>query len=160
MHEVYLSLGSNIGDRIENLTAACQALANHPAIELLSQSAYYQTSPVGGVVQDDFINQVVRIQTSVSAHDLLDYIHKVEAKLLRQRMVRWGPRTIDIDILFYDQEVYRDSDLTIPHKEIFNRLFVLVPLAEIMTPDFYQAQKVDQAIKNLQANSTQKIERV
>lgn len=160
MHEVYLSLGSNIGNRIENLTAACQALANHPAIEVLTQSAYYHTSPVGGVVQDDFINQAVRIQTSLSAHDLLDYIHEVEAKLLRKRIIRWGPRTIDIDILFYDQEDWQDADLIIPHQEIFNRLFVLVPLAEIMAPDFYQADQVNQAIQRLQASSDQTIERV
>ena len=97
---VYLSLGSNMGDRLANLQKGQALLANHPQIQIQAVSSYYQTSPVGGVVQDDFINQAMRVQTQLGAEELLDYIHEIEAELLRKRVIVWGPRTLDIDILF------------------------------------------------------------
>ncbi|MBG9979783.1 2-amino-4-hydroxy-6-hydroxymethyldihydropteridine diphosphokinase [Facklamia sp. DSM 111018] len=159
-HSVYLSLGSNLGDRFENLSQGQQRLAAHPQIVVQKVSAYYQTSPVGGVVQDDFINQAMLIQTSLSGEELLDYIHEIEAELLRKRVIIWGPRTLDIDILFYDELESDHPDLTLPHPEVFNRLFVLIPLQEIMEKDFIHTEAITEAIAKLEATTDQRIERV
>lgn len=159
MTKVYLSLGSNMGDRQGFLQAAVTKLSQNPANKLIKASAYYQTSPVGGVVQDDFINQALVMETDLSATDLLDLIHEIEASLDRKRLVHWGPRTIDIDILFYGDTQLDTKALSLPHPEVFNRLFVLVPLAEIMPRDFTYYDQVEAAIKHLQT-SEQKIERI
>lgn len=160
IHQVYLSLGANIGDRFNNLKKAHQMLQEHPDIEVKKVSDFYQTSPVGGVPQDDFINQAMYIHTSLEGEELLAYIHEIEAALLRIRGIVWGPRTIDIDILFYDDEISESPYLTLPHPEVYHRLFVLIPLKEIMTEDFPQAAKVQEAIEKLQAQGEQAIERV
>ena len=160
MHQVYLSLGSNMGDRQGNLQKAQTLLEQHPQINVIKVSGDYQTSPVGGVIQDDFINQAMHIETSLDPYELLEYIHQVESQLHRKRLIHWGPRTIDIDILFFDKVLMPDPKLTIPHAEVFNRLFVLVPLVEIIDADFYQFEKVHQAIEHLEANTDQSIERV
>lgn len=159
-HQVYLSLGSNIGDRFNHLKQAQKQLAAHPAIEVLIASAYYQTSPVGGVEQDDFINQAMLIETSLSGNELLTYIHEIEAALHRVREVVWGPRSIDIDILFFDDVTSDDPFLILPHPEVYNRLFVLVPLVEIMADNFSHRDDVHHAITQLQAQNEQLIEKV
>lgn len=158
-HQVYLSLGSNLGDRFNNLKRAYEKLNEHPDIQVVKASDFYQTSPVGGVPQDDFINQAMHIQTTLEGEELLAYIHEIEADLLRIRGIVWGPRTIDIDILFYDDQVNDSKYLTIPHPEVYNRLFVLIPLKEIMPADFPHAQKVLTAIENLHQQGEQTIER-
>ncbi|NKZ28813.1 2-amino-4-hydroxy-6-hydroxymethyldihydropteridine diphosphokinase [Facklamia miroungae] len=160
MHTVYLSLGSNLGDRMANLKKGQALLLSHPQIELLKASAYYQTSPVGGVKQDDFINQAIAISTSLNPYDLLAYLHEIEAKLLRKRLIVWGPRTLDIDILYYDNLSSQDPELTLPHPEVLNRLFVLIPLLEIIHNDFYEYERIIKAVEELQATTDQAIERV
>jgi len=161
VHTVYLSLGSNIGDRQENLNAAIQKLGENSAIIIEKVSQFYETSPVGDVPQDDFINAAAQIATTLSPEELLDYIHVVEAELGRERLIHWGPRTIDIDILFFDDLTQEDEKLTIPHKEVFNRLFVLQPLSELVDWENVQnaisdlaqtEQKVVPVAKNLPAN--------
>lgn len=159
-HRAYLSMGSNMGDRRSNLDQGCQLLAQHPKIDLLQVSSLYQTSPVGEVVQDDFINLAAIIETDLSAYALLDYIHEVEAALHRKREIVWGPRTLDIDILFFDNQVSEDPDLRLPHPELFNRLFVLVPLAEIISEDFPAYPSIMQSIAVLQKQGNQRLERV
>ncbi|GEL16002.1 2-amino-4-hydroxy-6-hydroxymethyldihydropteridine diphosphokinase [Pediococcus cellicola] len=131
-NKVYLSVGSNLGDRQANLTQAIELLKQNPAIQVEKVSPIYQTQPVGGVVQDNFLNLAIRLQTSLSAHDLLDAIHKIEQDLRRKRLVHWGPRTIDLDILYFNHETYHDQALTIPHPEIGNRRFVLIPLLDVL----------------------------
>lgn len=157
---VYLSLGSNMGDRLANLQKGQALLANHPQIQIQAVSSYYQTSPVGGVVQDDFINQAMRVQTQLGAEELLDYIHEIEAELLRKRVIVWGPRTLDIDILFYGDQVSDDPDLTLPHPEIYNRLFVLVPLLEVLADDFPDRDQIQMAIDQIQVQTQQSIEKI
>lgn len=157
---VYLSLGSNMGDRLANLQKGQALLANHPQIQIQTVSSYYQTSPVGGVVQDDFINQAMRVQTQLGAEELLDYIHEIEAELLRKRVIVWGPRTLDIDILFYGDQVSDDPDLTLPHPEIYNRLFVLVPLLEVLADDFPDRDQIQMAIDQIQVQTQQSIEKI
>jgi 2-amino-4-hydroxy-6-hydroxymethyldihydropteridine diphosphokinase len=134
-HIVYLSIGSNLGDKIKNLKDAVDLLVNNLKISLVSASDIYQTEPVGGVPQDDFYNQAIRIETSLTARQLLEYIHKIESSLGRIRPVHWGPRSIDLDILFYDDQEIQQDDLIIPHPEISNRRFVLVPLLQVVEED-------------------------
>lgn len=130
MISAYLSIGSNIGDRIANLQGAIDGLRLYK-IEVVAISSVYETEPVGGVVQDDFLNLAVSIKTTLSAYDLLDKIHEIEQKLHRKRLIHWGPRSIDLDILYYANDVFNDERLIVPHPEIKNRQFVLIPLFEI-----------------------------
>lgn len=158
MQTVYLSLGSNIGDKQAYLQDAVSLLGQDSAILIDRRSKFYQTSPVGGVVQDDFVNMALKISTTLEASQLLELIHKIEAKLNRVRKIHWGPRTIDIDILFYGNEQILEEDLMVPHKEVFNRLFVLVPLLEILEPGFSYEQQVKQAIEKLKDTEQEIVE--
>jgi 2-amino-4-hydroxy-6-hydroxymethyldihydropteridine diphosphokinase len=134
MSTVYLGLGSNLGDREENLQKALSLLADHPQITVVKTSSFYNTAPVGFVNQPDFLNAVTQIETSLSPRELRDATRHIESQMGRQRTIRWGPRVIDIDILLYDNERIEEDDLKIPHPEMMKRRFVLEPLAEI-APD-------------------------
>lgn len=131
MAEVYLGLGSNMGDREKYLIHAIKLISDNPYIELKRFSGIYETAPVGYVQQDSFLNMVVVVETDMTPYDLLAFTQEVESKLKRVRNIRWGPRTIDIDILLFGEEVINEERLTVPHREIFNRAFVLVPLMEV-----------------------------
>jgi 2-amino-4-hydroxy-6-hydroxymethyldihydropteridine diphosphokinase len=133
-HLVYLSLGSNIGDREAFLAAACQKLSAQPGVKLICSSSLYETEPVGYRDQGWFLNQVVEVRTTLRPGQLLAVIHEIENKLGRKRLIRWGPRVIDLDILLYDSLSIETEDLVIPHPRIYERSFVLVPLQEI-APD-------------------------
>jgi 2-amino-4-hydroxy-6-hydroxymethyldihydropteridine diphosphokinase len=128
----YLGLGSNLGDRKQNLARALDLLSQHLVIKQLS--SIYETEPVGYEEQPLFLNAVCRISAGLSPEKLLRLAKKIEAKLGRTPGFPNAPRPIDIDILFYDNEVINDKDLTIPHPRLVERAFVLVPLAEI-APD-------------------------
>lgn len=149
MHQVYLSIGSNIGDRKAQLQQAIAALQADSAIDVVRVSSIYETAPVGGVVQDDFYNCAVYLETSLSATELLQRIQQIEQNQKRRRLIHWGPRTIDLDILWYDDVVIQTADLTIPHPEIAKRAFVLVPLQEITTGQ--QQKQVEQLLQVLPA---------
>jgi 2-amino-4-hydroxy-6-hydroxymethyldihydropteridine diphosphokinase len=131
-HIVYLGLGSNLGDRKANLQAAIEGI--EPVARLLAASPIYQTPPWGYFAQPDFLNQVIRVETNQSPSELLVYMKDLETRLGRTATVRYGPRTIDIDILFYDDLILDEPGLTIPHPRIQGRAFVLVPLADL-APD-------------------------
>lgn len=135
MTRAYLSMGANIGDRLGNLQRAVQLLHAMPAITVTAVSQVYETQPVGGVVQDDFYNIAVRLETTLSAPELLASLHVIEQQLKRVREIHWGPRTIDLDILVFGDEVWSDDVLTIPHREMANRRFVLQPLLDVIAPD-------------------------
>lgn len=132
MHICYLSLGSNLGDRAKNLAKAISSLA--PQVQPLIQSSIYQTEPWGYSDQPNFLNQVVKAETTLDPFDLLDYLKATESQLGRQETFRFGPRLIDIDILLYDDLIVDTHKLTIPHPRIYERAFVLIPLSEI-APD-------------------------
>jgi 2-amino-4-hydroxy-6-hydroxymethyldihydropteridine diphosphokinase len=127
---VYLSLGSNLGDREAALEQAEQALAS-AGFETLSRSSFYETQPVGGPPQGDFLNRVLGGQTELGAMELLRACHQVEADGGRVRGVRNAARTLDVDILLYDDAVLQIAGLEIPHPRMHERRFVLVPLDEI-----------------------------
>jgi 2-amino-4-hydroxy-6-hydroxymethyldihydropteridine diphosphokinase len=124
----YLSLGTNVGDRGANLEGALPVLADGDAYRL---SNVYETEPVGGVVQADFWNLVMEIITEASADELLARAHRAEDNAHRTREVRWGPRTLDVDILLVGDEVRNSPELTLPHPRMHERSFVLRPLREL-----------------------------
>lgn len=128
MSTVYLSLGTNQGDRLALLRTAVARLA---ALGPVVTSSCYETAPVGLTDQPDFWNIAVRLETALAPHDLLEATQRIEAELGRTRTVRWGPRTMDIDILLYDHVVLDTPALTIPHPRLHERAFVLVPLLEL-----------------------------
>ena len=130
-HNVAIALGSNMGDSQKYLDDAVQSIRNLPDTEVLKVASYIVTEPYGGVEQDDFLNSAMTIRTLYTPQELLDKLHEIEQEAGRERIVRWGPRTLDLDILLYDDLVMDTPDLTIPHIEMHMRDFVLKPLAEI-----------------------------
>jgi len=132
MHIIFLALGTNLGDRSAALQAALRGLP--PAIQQVEQSTVYETPPWGLAEQPPFLNMVVRGGTLLNPHELLEYLKKLETRLGRLPSVRWGPRLIDIDILFYDDLVLRSPELSVPHPHLQERAFVLVPLMDL-APD-------------------------
>jgi 2-amino-4-hydroxy-6-hydroxymethyldihydropteridine diphosphokinase len=126
---LYLALGSNLGDRFTALQAAIAALP--PAVHVLARSRVFETPPWGYTRQSPFLNMVLKGQTSLTPLDLLKTLKKLETSLGRVASRRWGPRRIDIDILFYDRLILKTPALTIPHPRLQERSFVLVPLADL-----------------------------
>lgn len=130
-HQVYLSLGSNMGDREALLRQGIDSLSEHPLIQVQQEASILETEPYGGVEQGRFLNTAVRLRTLLSPKELLRYLHEIEDAAGRAREVHWGPRTLDLDILFYDKMVYEDEELVLPHPDMENRRFVLQPLSEL-----------------------------
>jgi len=125
--QVVLALGSNLGDRQDILQGGVDAIAGIEGVRLTGVSPVYETVPVGGPPQPDYLNAVVLADVTISARELLDRLHEVEAAFDRVRLVRWGPRTLDIDIITVDGERSDDPDLTLPHPRAHERAFVLAP---------------------------------
>lgn len=128
---VYLSLGSNVGDRMENLRKALQLLGQQERVRVGAASRIYETEPIGIVEQPTFLNMAVEIETELAPLEFLKAIKGVEAEMGRIPSARWGPRLIDIDIVLWDDRVVEHDALVIPHPEFRSRAFVLKPLAEI-----------------------------
>ncbi|MFA5160964.1 MAG: 2-amino-4-hydroxy-6-hydroxymethyldihydropteridine diphosphokinase [Elusimicrobiales bacterium] len=133
MAAVYLSLGSNLGAREENIAAAVAALVKS-GVRVLKASSVVETRPYGLAGQPDFLNCALECETELSPPELLAAALRIEAGLGRERRVRWGPRTVDIDIIFYGGEIINSPELTVPHPDMANREFVLGPLCEL-APD-------------------------
>jgi len=128
VRRAYLSLGSNLGDRAEHLAAGVAVVVAKDEHRL---SSVYETEPVGGVTQEPFWNLVIELDTDASASELLERAHRAENARGRVRDVRWGPRTLDVDVLLVGEERSDDPDLTVPHPRMYERSFVLVPLHEL-----------------------------
>ncbi len=129
MTEVFIALGSNLGDRLANLAAAIDALSTE--VTILDRSAVYETEPLYDTNQPSFLNMVVRGETSLDPYGLLARMKEAETAMGRKRSRRYGPRLIDLDIIFYGDDVVEGPDLQIPHPRMAERGFVLVPLADI-----------------------------
>ena len=144
-HRSFVALGSNMGDRQGYLDGAVQAVKEDPCIRIKKVSTYYVTAPYGGVEQEDFLNAAMELETLYTPEELLDVLHTVEQAAKRERLVHWGPRTLDLDILLYDDLVQDDSLLTIPHPDMQNRDFVLKPMVELaphfVHPVFHQTMQ-------------------
>ena len=131
MHKVYLSAGSNIGDRIGYLRRAVDMLTERAGLRDVRISGVYETEPVGYDDQPYFLNICIEALTGTGMYELLAIIHAIERELHRERNIRFGPRTIDVDILLYDDVVSDDPVLTLPHPRMYERAFVLMPLSEL-----------------------------
>ena len=149
MNDVYLSIGTNMGDRKRNLQEAVFMLTQVPGIEVQSVSSIYETAPVGYVDQAAFLNIAVYVKTTKSAEEMLTACQHVENELGRVRLIRWGPRIIDLDILLYNQDNMESEHLIIPHARMYERAFVLVPLMEIAKTTSPQLQKAREALQAL-----------
>lgn len=147
MNVAYISLGSNIGNRLEFLQEAVGLLKETQQIDVLKVSSVYETAPVGYVDQAAFLNIVVELKTLFTPHELLVKCNEIEDLLGRKRIVRWGPRTVDLDILLYNEENMKTEDLIIPHPRMAERGFVLVPLLEL-NPNIIDP-RTKQAFSNL-----------
>jgi len=130
-HIAYIGIGSNIGDKVYQCEKAISEILKVDHHKLLAKSSLYKTQPMGYTSQDFFVNGVIKIETDLEAPDLLRSLKTIESQLGRLKTFRWGPRTIDLDILLFDQEELQTEELTIPHPFIQERQFVLVPLVEI-----------------------------
>ena len=133
MSKAYLSLGSNIGDRLSNIQQAVRLLTSEEKINLLRASSFYETQPWGLSEQNWFVNAAIAIDTVLSPVELLRVCQNIESQLgrIREGAPRWSERTIDIDILFYDEMIFKNEILEIPHKYVHKRAFALVPMIEV-----------------------------
>lgn len=127
---IYLGLGSNLGDRLANLGRAVEELERR-GVRLVRSSRVYETDPVGGPEQPDYLNAVIEVSTDQEPRELLDTCLEVERQVGRERGERWGPRTIDIDLLVYGDRRVGEPDLEVPHPRMHQRAFVLIPLLEL-----------------------------
>ena len=130
-HTAYIALGSNLGDKEANLRLGVEGLRSIRGCRVEAVSDFLVTVPYGGVEQDDFLNGAMKIRTLLTPHELLERLHEIEQEAKRERVVRWGPRTLDLDILLYDDLILDEEDLHIPHIEMYKRDFVLKPLCQI-----------------------------
>ena len=154
-HKVWLSIGSNLGDREGYLNGAVKALREMGAVRGVKVSAFLETKPYGGVEQGDFLNAAVFLETLLPPLELLDKLHEIEAAADRKREIHWGPRTLDLDILFYDKLIYEDENLILPHVDLENREFVLIPLQEL-SPNYRHpiwGKTVTQLLRELKERS-------
>jgi 2-amino-4-hydroxy-6-hydroxymethyldihydropteridine diphosphokinase len=127
----FLALGSNLGDRAAHLQRAVDELHRHDAIDVVAVSRVYATDPVGGPEQGEYLNAVVAVDTTLGPHALLRAAQAVEQSAHRERSVRWGPRTLDVDVLLHGESEVDDDVLTVPHPRMWERDFVLVPLRDV-----------------------------
>ena len=134
-HEAYIAVGSNMGDSRGHIAKALGQLEKHKDIQVTKVSGLLETLPYGGVEQENFVNGMFEIRTLLTPEELLRELHKIEASEGRERKIHWGPRTLDLDIIFYDDLIYSSEDLVIPHVDMENRYFVLKPLSEL-APNF------------------------
>lgn len=153
-HEALVAVGSNIGDSRTYISNAIEELRASRYVKDLSPSELIVTKPYGYTDQPDFLNGAVKLRTILTPHGLLDLLHEIENKADRKREIHWGPRTLDLDIIFYDNEVINEKDLIVPHIDMHNRYFVLKPAAELMPEYVHPVLKktVSKLLKELENN--------
>ncbi len=160
MNRAFLGLGSNIGCKVGNIRRAVRLLENEACIQNVGLSSFYKTAPVGGVEQDWFVNAVARIDTTLSVRELLEVCLGIERELKRVRNERWGPRTLDIDILFYGAEKVEEGDLQVPHPRICERAFVLAPLLELESDFRWEGVPLRDALARVQDQEIERMQAV
>ncbi|WP_336943048.1 2-amino-4-hydroxy-6-hydroxymethyldihydropteridine diphosphokinase [Staphylococcus hominis] len=147
MVQAYLGLGSNIGDRKQQLLKAIDLIGNIKGIKVTKQSSIYETAPIGYTDQPNFLNLCLEIETELSPQQLLKHCLDIEQQLHRVREIRWGPRTLDIDILLYSDDIIETDNLSVPHPRMQERAFVLIPLNDIASDK--QNSRLNQKIHDL-----------
>ena len=157
--EALIALGGNVGDVRSTFDRAVAMLCDGGEVRFLARSSNYRTPPWGVTDQPPFVNAVIAVATSLSPHDLLARALKVERAFGRDRESerRWGPRTLDLDLLAYDDLVLHSPDLTLPHPRLFERAFVLVPLAEIAPDRVIAGIRVSDALKRIDTGGIEKL---
>lgn len=135
LNTAYVGLGSNLGDKEANIKKALKLLETSPGVQVKRVASFYRTAPVGYTRQDWFLNTVAEVETGLKPHELLSLLLDIEERLGRVRTVRWGPRTVDLDLLIFGRETINAPDLIVPHPRMSERAFVMVPLAEL-APEF------------------------
>lgn len=143
MTRAFLAIGSNLGDRAAHLRGAVEGMP-----DVVGVSAIYETDPVGGPEQGPFLNAVVELDTDLTPRQLLELCHRLETAAGRVRAARWGPRTLDVDVLLVGDHVVDEPDLQVPHPRLWERTFVLVPLAEL-APDLVPDPPADAGVRRL-----------
>jgi 2-amino-4-hydroxy-6-hydroxymethyldihydropteridine diphosphokinase/dihydroneopterin aldolase/2-amino-4-hydroxy-6-hydroxymethyldihydropteridine diphosphokinase len=151
----YIGLGSNIGDRKANLDRAIDMFRELNGIEVTAVSSYYNTAPVGYTEQPDFLNAVIELRTTLPVSRLLEVCRDIEKSLKRERTIRWGPRTIDLDILLYGDVMVNQESLTVPHPRMHERDFVMRPLNEIAPKAYHPVfkQTIDEMYRGMRNKS-------
>lgn len=157
MPKAYLGLGGNIGNVRENIEEALRLLQEDDKVKLINKSSYYETAPIGYEQQDWFLNIVAEIETELPPYELLKLCNYVEQQLKRERLVRWGPRTIDIDILLYEGYESNEARLIIPHPRMQERAFVIIPLQEIAPELYIENQNIKDIARNLNNQEIRKL---
>ena len=152
-HTVYIALGSNMGDKKAHLDMGVAGLQKTKGCQVLAVSDYLTTEPYGVVDQDEFLNGAMKLRTLLTPHELLERLHEIEKEAKRERVIHWGPRTLDLDILLYDDLILDEEELHIPHIEMYKRDFVLEPLCQIAPyvrhPVYHRtAQELLEALKD------------
>ncbi|PAF35139.1 2-amino-4-hydroxy-6-hydroxymethyldihydropteridine diphosphokinase [Terribacillus saccharophilus] len=155
MKQAWIALGSNIAPRETYIQQAIQTLNEHAEIKLNQVSTVYETDPVGYEDQDQFLNLVAEVETSLKPMELLHVCQKIEQDLGRKRIIRWGPRTVDLDILLYGTENMNVEELILPHPRMHERAFVLVPLAEIAPELLLKGKSVQEWLDTLAVRDVQ-----
>lgn len=155
MKQAWIALGSNIAPRETYLQQAIRTLNEHEEIKLNQVSTVYETDPIGYEDQDQFLNLVAEVETSLKPMELLHVCQKIEQDLGRKRIIRWGPRTVDLDILLYSTENMNVEELILPHPRMHKRAFVLVPLAEIVPDLLLQGKRVQEWLDTMSAQDVQ-----
>lgn len=160
MNKAYLGLGTNMGDKQAYLKEACKIISDNPNINIVKISKVYKTKAWGYTNQDDFLNICIEVDTNLSPEELLEVCHEVENKLNRVRVIRWGPRTIDVDILFFNNIISTDENLTLPHPRIKERAFVLIPLMDLNKELAIDNKTISYYLSNLEKEELKQVEEV
>lgn len=155
--QAYLGIGSNMGDKRAYLEEAVNKISAHTKIRRVRCAEMITTAPYGGVEQDDFLNSAIELETLLTPHELLSFLQELEAAAGRERLIRWGPRTLDLDILFYQDFISDAPDLTVPHPDMENRLFVLEPLSQLCP--YYRNPVVGKSIKQMLKELKKEVEK-
>lgn len=156
MKTAYLGIGGNIGDTRENIDETIELLKKNNSIKVTGVSSFYETEPVGYTDQAWFLNVVVEIETDLEPLKLLDYCQYIENELKRERTIRWGPRTIDVDILLYEDYSSDSEVLTVPHPRMTQRAFAMVPLYEINSKLVIDGIDIKDIVENLKGEEIRK----
>lgn len=159
-HIAYLSIGSNVGNKIKNLDASIDILNDHKDIDVIQTSSFYKTEPQNYIDQDWFVNAALKIETCLSPENLLCVLKGIENNLDKDgKPFRFGPRIIDLDIIYYDDLVFKTQDLEIPHPRLHERCFVLIPICDIGPRTIHPVFNVqsNELLKNIEKQETQKV---
>ena len=149
--QAFVAMGANLGDRYATLTSAIARMATKQEIHAIETSSIYETDPVCDVDQPLFLNLVVGLETSLSPEALFEFLMELEAEFGRVRTTRWGPRTLDLDLLVYENERRRTASLELPHPRMMERSFVLVPLTELVNKPRFRGEPWQQLRRQIQA---------